>query len=239
MAEIQTPNPVKQTLSVVFLGSFNPRIFHPTWFQREGLVSAEEEAASLTDSKRNGPLVTPDLSRCEIGDEISLECMTDRMSINAATTLGEERLRTLAAVLLAKLPHTPITAVGINHLQVFDARDEAEWHRIGDLLVPKEEIWAKAMEGRLGMALVRVEDFRPGPPSVRVWATVEPVREPHPPFRFSMSTNWHNDIAKHLSEGVYPTELAADFIATQWEAALDFGRNLANTLFSKIRDPRK
>lgn len=238
MAEIQMPIPVKQTLSVVFVGSFNPRIFHPAWFEREGLVSEEEETASLSESKKNGPLVTPDLSRCEIGEEISLECLTDRLSINAATTLGEERLRTLAAAVLAKLPHTPITAVGINHAQVFDARDESEWHQIGDLLVPKDEIWSRAMLGRPGMVLVRVEDFRPGPPPVRVWSTIAPVRESRPPFRFSIDTNWHTDITQHRSEGANQAELAAEFVASQWETALDFGRNLAKTLFTKLREPR-
>lgn len=238
MAEIQIPNPVKQTLAVVFVGSFNPRIFHPAWFEREGLVSAEEEAASLSESKKNGPLVTPDLSRCEIGDEISLECLTDRLSINAATTLGEERLRALAGAVLAKLPHTPITAVGINHSQVFDTRDEDEWHRVGDLLVPKEAIWSKIMEGRPGMALVRVEDFRQGPPPVRVWATVEPVRQTHPPYRFAIHTNWHTDIPPNPPEESNQAGLAAEFIANQWESALDFGRNLAKTLFTNLREDR-
>lgn len=236
MAETQMPIPVKQTLSVVFIGSFNPRIFHPAWFEREGLVSEEEEAASLSDSKRNGPLVTPDLSRCQIGDEISMECLTDRLTINAATTLGEERLRTLAAAVLTKLPHTPITAVGINHSQVFDARDEVEWHRIGDLLVPKDEVWSKVMVGRPGLALVRVEDFRPGPPPIRVWSTVEPVRESHPPFRFAIHTNWHTDIPTNPTEGANPAELAEEFVSSQWEPALDFGRNLAKTLFTKLRE---
>jgi len=238
MAEVKTPNPVKQTLSVVFVGSFNPRIFHPTWFEREGLAFPEEEAASLAETKTNGPLVTPDLSRCEIGQEISVECLTNLLSINAATTLGEERLRSLATAILAKLPHTPITAVGINHIQVFDTRNEDEWHRLGDQLVPKEEIWSKVMEGRPGMALLRVEDFRPGPPPVRVWATVEPVREPHPPYRFAINTNWHTDIPLNPPDQASQSELASDFVTTQWDVALDFGRNLAKKLFENLRKPQ-
>lgn len=235
MAEVQTPTPVRQTLSIVFVGSFNPRIFHPTWFEREGLAFPEEETASISESNLNGPLVTPDLSRCEIGEEISVECLTNLLSINAATTLGEERLRSLAAAILEKLPHTPITAVGINHSQVFVTRDEVEWHRLGDLLVPKEEIWSKVMEGRPGMALLRVEDFRPGPPPVRIWATVEPVREPHPPYRFSIHTNWHTDIPQNPPEQASQAELASDFVAAQWDVALAFGRDLAKTLFENLR----
>jgi len=182
-----------------------------------------------------GPLITPDLSRCEIGPEITVECQTNRLTLNAVTTLGEERLRSLAAAILVKLPHTPITAVGINHLHVFDARNEDEWHRVGDLLVPKDEIWSKAMIGRPGMALLRVEDFRPGPPPVRVWATIEPVRESHPPYRIAIHTNWHTDIPQNSSDNINPAEIATEFVATQWELSLDFARNLAKTLFGKVR----
>lgn len=235
MADIQTPNPAKQWLSVVLLGAFNPRIFHPVWFQREGLLSADEEAESLSESRNDGPLVTPDLSRCQIGEEISLECMTDRLSVNAATTLGEERLRTLTAAILVKLPHTPITAVGINHSQVFDTRDEDEWHRVGDLLVPKQDVWAKVMQGRPGMALVRVEEFRAGPPPVRVLASVEPVRQAHPPYRFAIHTNWHTDLPAASGDDSNHADMAAEFVANQWETALDFGRKLAQILFADLR----
>jgi hypothetical protein len=235
MAEVQTPNPVEQTLSVVFLGSFNPRIFHPTWFEREGLAFPEEEAASLSETKSNGPLVTPDLSRCDIGQEISIECLTDRLFINAATTLGEERLRSLATAILAKLPHTPITAVGMNHSQVFDTRNEEEWHLVGDLLVPKDEIWTKVMEGRPGMSNLQVEEIRPGPPQVRVLATVAPVRKSQPPYRISINTNWHTEIPQDPPDQENQAKLASDFVETQWDIALDFGRGLSKKIFETLR----
>ena len=242
MAELQTPSPVKQTLSVVFVGSFNPRIFYPTWFVREGLAFPEEEAASLSETKSDGPLITPDLSRCDIGPEISIECLTDRLLISAATTLGEERLRSLATAVLAKLPHTPITAVGINRSQVFDTRNEDEWHRVGDLLVPKDKIWSEVMEGRPGLSILRVQEIRPGPPKVRVWATVAPVREPQPPYRISIDTNWHTDIPQNppdQASQASQAELASDFVATQWDVALDFGRNLSKKLFENLRKPQQ
>lgn len=240
MAPAQTPSPVRQSLSIVFVGSFNPRIFHPTWFEREGLATPGEEAAGLSESttkgKNEGPLVTPDLSRCEIGQEITVECLTNRLSINAATTLGEQQLRSLAAGILAKLPHTPVTAVGINHSQAFDTRDQEEWHRVGDLLAPKEDVWKQVMEDRPGLVTLRIEDQRPGPPPVRIWATVEPVRAPRPPYRFAIHTNWHSDLSPDSTNGASATELASDFIEAQWEPALDFGRGVAEKIFQKIRE---
>lgn len=57
MADIQTLSPSKQTLSIVFVGSFNPRIFHPTWFEREGLAFPGEDAASLSEKTWLGRLL--------------------------------------------------------------------------------------------------------------------------------------------------------------------------------------
>ena len=235
MSENLAPNPERQTLSVVFLGSFNPRIFHPIWFERENLTRLGELAASLSE-KKGELLITPDLSRCEIGPEISIECLTNRLALNAATTLGEERLRSLATGIIGKLPHTPITAIGLNHTLVYEVAKEDDWHRIGDILVPKDEIWGKVMEGRPGMAILRVEDFRPGPPAVRVWATIEPVREPHPPYRFQIHINWHGDISSESLDDANGAELASRFIGSQWETALDFGPRLADRLFQALRN---
>ena len=232
----QTPSTARETLSIVFLGSFNPRIFHPSWFVLEGLVLNEQVLGGISESNKDGPLVTPDLSRCEINQDVMVECLTDRLSINATTMLGEETARTLSSAMLSKLPHTPITAVGINHTQIIEARSEDEWHRIGDLLVPKDGVWNQVMKNRPGMAIVRVEEYRPGPPTVRVWATIEPVREKTPPYRISIHTNWHTDIPQNPSDGLKSAEIAADFLTSQWEVALSFGRNLAKTLFTKIRE---
>jgi len=236
MVTEQAPSPTKETLSIVFLGSFNPRIFHPSWFVLEGLVQYEQVLGGISESNKDGPVVTPDLSRCEINQDVMVECLTDRLSINATTMLGEETARTLSSAILSKLPHTPITAVGINHTQIIEARSEDEWHRIGDLLVPKEDVWSQVMENRPGMALVRVEEYRPGPPPVRVWATIEPVRQKTPPFRISIHTNWHTDIAQNPTDGLKSAEIAADFLTSQWEVTLSFGRNLAQTLFAKVRE---
>jgi hypothetical protein len=236
MVTEQTVNPSRESLSIVLLGSFNPRIFHPAWFVLEGLVQNEQVIDGISESNKDGPLVTPDLSRCEINQDVMVECLTDRFSINATTMLGEETSRALASAILSKLPHTPITAVGINHTQIIEARSEAEWHRIGDLLVPKEEVWSQVMENRPGMAVLRVEEYRQGPPPVRIWATIEPVRQKTPPYRISIHTNWHTDIPQNPADGLKSSEIAADFLTSQWEVALSFGRKLANVLFTKVRE---
>ncbi len=34
--------PEQQASSIVFIGSFNPKIFQPTWFVKEGLIQKQE-----------------------------------------------------------------------------------------------------------------------------------------------------------------------------------------------------
>jgi len=235
MARSQPQRPERQTLSVVLLGSFNPRIFHPIWLEREGLARPGELDESLSEKQKEPLLVTPEVSRCQIGEEISLECLTNRLTLNAATVLSEERLRSLATEIVAKLPHTPITALGINHILVYRARNEAEWHAIGDMLVPKDQIWQPVMEGRPGMAVVRVEEHRPGPPPVRIWATVQPVRDPAAPCRFQVNINWHHDLPESAPGDASKAELIQEFINSQWEPARDFGPMLANSILDAVR----
>ena len=231
MADTQAPSPLHQDYSIVFLGSFNPQIFHPTWFERAGLVTSEEEAKILNDAKHHNLVVTPDVSRCEIGDDITIECLSERLIINAATSLVEERIKTIAYGILEKLPHTPIRAIGLNYNQVFGSRDIDEWHLIGDILAPKDKIWSKVMTSRPGMSLLRMEDLIPGPPPVRVWSTIEPIGEKHPPYRFSIKTNWHTNLpAEHGDQA----QMASEFIQSQWGAALTFGKSLAETIFDQL-----
>jgi hypothetical protein len=159
------------------------------------------------------------------------------LALNAATTLGEERLRDLATGIIQRLPHTPVTALGINSTAVYQVATEALWHRVGDLLAPKTEVWEKVMEGRPGMAMLRVEDLRPGPPPVRIWATVEPVREPHPPYRFQIHINWHGELTPEASGAVAATEMATRFINSEWDKVLDFGAKLADRIFEALNTP--
>lgn len=229
--------PVQQSLGIVFLGSFNPRIFHPSWFENEGLARPDELAESLSERQQN-ILVTPDVARCDIGPDISVECLQHRLTINSATSLGEERLRNLASDILSKLPHTPITAIGLNHSLVYESKTEQDWHDIGDMLVPKERIWNEVMEQRPGMAIVRIEECRSGPVPVRIWVTIEPIREIHPPYRFQIHTNWHGDLKNDPPEAAGGAKLASDFIDSQWETALRMGPKLAKKLFQEVRERR-
>ena len=80
--------PELEDVSVVLVGSFNPAIFHPTWFAREKLIQQEE--ADRADIK----IVSPEVSVFSIG-WLQLEVTLDRFAARTSQIQNLEPLRDL------------------------------------------------------------------------------------------------------------------------------------------------
>lgn len=128
-----------ESASIVMLGSFNPTIFQPRWLGTQQLIRPEEaENAKIT------------IIRAEVADFstewFQLQVLQNRLSLSSEDPRQYAPLCDLAAALFAILPHTPITAVGLNRLFHFKMPTIETWHGIGHLLAPKES-WNAIMEG--------------------------------------------------------------------------------------------
>jgi hypothetical protein len=172
-------------VSVVLLGSFNPPIFHPSWFARQGLVRSEEaENAEIH-------LVHPDLVSFTAG---WLELQVTQSQFTAATVQDpHESVRDLVVGTFSLLRFTPIDKMGINRDGHFRMASESEWHSVGHRLVPPNN-WPFLAEpgmasvteqgvrsdGREGYIRVKVEPSIPVSPGVYIqvndhyqWRTAE------------------------------------------------------------------
>lgn len=116
--------------NIVVVGSINPAIFHPEWFERYSLLpsqdiqwafeNAEEkklepEAGLIIKYSRQPIIVSSDNADVTfpsvklIANRERIQCMThEENKFKCATEL--------ATKILSVLPHTPVTAVGINFL---------------------------------------------------------------------------------------------------------------------------
>ena len=172
-------------VTVVVRGQFNPAIFSPLWLRHQDLIgSAEYEAAEIG-------VVTREFTSFEAG---WLNCQVSLDSFSLSTTdLDEtERLRDAVAGTLRTLSHTPIGALGINVETHLRLPDVASWHRVGDVLAPKE-VWSASL--RLpGMRSVSIMDVRPDLYQGAVNVTVEPsVKVAHGIF---VSCNDHYELVR-------------------------------------------
>jgi hypothetical protein len=151
---------------VVLLGSFNPKIFQPEWFARHELLpQGEADAAEIK-------LIIPQV--CHFETERFIVQVTEQQFIaGTKPNANSAPLRDLVQGAFFILEHTPVGAMGINHLMHFATGSEQNWHRIGDRLAPKDG-WNEVLEGRPGLSSMTILTNKDAPPGAQFRIKVEP-----------------------------------------------------------------
>lgn len=122
--------PETSGVSVVVLGTFNPAIFTPAWFELHGVLPGVEARAELKVAHAQVTAFTFDWLR--------LDVVVERLAV-ATTEAPYVRLCDLVARTFKEfLPHTPLRAFGINRDVHFPVQSPAEADRIGRALAPVE-----------------------------------------------------------------------------------------------------
>lgn len=152
-------------ISIVLVGSFNPALFHPTWFAKRELIGDSPVQEAL---EREQVLVTPDLSSFS-ADWLGVQ-VTQQQAVFSTVEEGREfDLRDLVVGVFELLPETPVDAVGINTDVHFRLESEEDWHAFGDKYLPKDlweplfqgERWRRRPDGHtVGMRTLTVEAWR-------------------------------------------------------------------------------
>jgi hypothetical protein len=118
--------------AIVLLGSFNPRIFQPSWMSRYALISdAAAENAQIS-------VIHPDISVFNVDSQFSINVQQDRFSIDRSVAPLVVICDLVCRIFGDLLPHTPLHGLGINRMVHFDVGSFEERSRIGRLLAPIE-----------------------------------------------------------------------------------------------------
>jgi hypothetical protein len=222
-------------------GSFNPRILHPEWFVRNGLLNERDGADAVNSDRSGGPIVTPQVTRFDLGrgaQRIQVFCDLDRLQLSATTLLGETRLQELVFGMLSLLSHLPITAIGINSTLTFAAKDEAEWHAVGHLLAPKQSVWEKILQSP-GLLLLQVQGRREGLfPGVRN-VTVQPkgAAGVDNPCLVEIGVNCHLSVTPELIEksaSKSSVEIAKAYLEAEWKESAKVCHETAERILAAL-----
>ncbi len=193
--------PDAEEISVVLLGSLNPGIFHPEWFRRQEILSSQESDEAKIK------LVSPEVTEVLFLD-MKLDVFPDRLVLETTDSSRAEKLQDVILNILTRLPHTPITACGLNDVIQFDLEDEEYWHRVGHTLAPKELIWNELLE-KPGMALRYIHGLLVG-------------------------SNFHYPVPRNES-GTPQSGRVVDYVQEMWKPALEKARGVAYQIFEKIK----
>lgn len=160
------PEPEISGTNIVLIGSFNPKIFQPEWFLRQNLLpTSEAEAADIK-------VVHPEICFFET-ERFVIQVTSQRFLAASKTSANAEPLRDLVSGTFFILEHTPASAMGLNTQMHFQLSSEADWHKLGDNLAPKDG-WASILSGRPGMLSLTVQSGADPANGSRTTVKIEP-----------------------------------------------------------------
>lgn len=218
----ELPLPEHDAASIVLVGAFNPRIYHPAWFVRNDLLPpGSEESASVE-------IVNNDLCAFET-DWFRLEVLSDRFVLRTMASPSVEALRDLVLGALRILRHTPVHKIGLNTHAHWRLPTEQSWHDFGHLLAPKDALWEPVLK-RPGTFSLSVQGMRPDDRDGHIRIRVEPS-----------STVEHgifletNDEVRELSAD--SAAWVEDVLTSEWDAsrtrAADIRRHVLSFAFGR------
>ncbi len=124
-------NKISDSATIVLLGSFNPGIFHPAWFEKNGLLPQSETKDAKID------MVSNDVAIFTMS-WVRIEVMGDRFVFRTIDESKFGPLRDLAIGVFQLLEFTPIKQIGINREIKYEMPNIDAWHSVGHTLAPKE-----------------------------------------------------------------------------------------------------
>lgn len=205
--------PEIDSATVALVGAFNPSIFQPQWFARQGLLPfAEADTAEIK-------LLVPQVCHFET-ERFIVQVTNDRFLASSKASTSSAPLRDLINGTFFILEHTPATAIGLNREMHFQIDSEEEWHKLGDRLVPKEG-WQGILEGRVGMLSLDVTADKTDPPGAKINIKVQPSGRVKFGAYFLINEHYPAPEAKPLAG-------AMAVLRDRWEGAQLYATQIAN-----------
>jgi hypothetical protein len=141
--------------AIVLAGSFNPKIFQPEWFVRQGLLPQGE--ADAADIK----VIVPQVCQFET-ERFVVQVTEGRFVAGSKPNANPAPLKDLVQGTFSILEHTPVTGMGLNCQMHIKIGSEESWHKIGDRLAPKQG-WKEILEGRPGLLSMTIVTHKDKP----------------------------------------------------------------------------
>ena len=166
--------PELDSVSIVLLGSFNPAIFTPAWFELHRLLPKEiVDVANLEIAHKEVTMFEADWLRLNVSHE--------RFQVETTQAPYCRIHDLILRIFREHLLHTPLTALGINRSVHFQAKSVSNRDKLGRILAPVEPWgdWAQDLgpDGdHGGMTSLTMTQNNPElrPKGGRINVTVEP-----------------------------------------------------------------
>lgn len=206
------------TSSIVVIGNFNPAIFTPDWLELNDLIGEGDADTVREGSEGREMIITRQVTTFE-SEWFVLEVLENKFSLTSKGALSPA-VKDLAVGIFQLVSHTPIIAVGLNFIGHFKLASEDEYHKIGDILAPKD-IWQKLYPNDApGLADLSIR-IQHGGRGKKLESNDEKRITVRPSNIFKtgvhLSYNDHRDVRLADEDNPRPAERVASIIDNDWE----------------------
>jgi hypothetical protein len=213
-----TRTPETFASSIVAVGSFNPAIFTPDWLEKHQLIGSLDAEWARDKSTNSKLVISHEVSQLET-KLFSLQVVGNQLTLTSKDALSPA-LRDLASGIFQLVPHTPITAIGLNFLGHYRLNDEKQYHAVGDHLAPKafwSALYPDRTAGIADLAMRLYPGSREKPESVVDYRqiTIQPSNKIK--FGIFLAYNDHHTLRNGDHGEEAPGTLAAQIVDEQWE----------------------
>lgn len=199
----------ERQVSIVLVGSFNPRILQPSWFDARGLLDEEDvESVNMIVSEAitafRAPLFTVvcDHNRCQF--------------TTTSKTPTPDIVKDLAVDTFKILAETPINRIGINALAHLPANQKS-WDALTAQLGDPQAVFVLMDEQKL-----RTIELTGRRPNDDVDGSCQILMQPSGIFPGGVYVQINDDLqVSHPDEGADARQ-AMDILQAQWKASRDF-----------------
>ncbi len=210
-----------ETLSLVFIGDFNPVIFQPYWLANKNLIREDEARNAKIE------LIHNEIARIELDDWLFLEVSRNRCEFKTSKEPYFYPLKDLASGIFSILNETPIKSFGLNHIYELSLKSKEHYYNFGSALTPLN-IWTDDLNDprlfRLEIYEQERKNVKNSSRRIRITPTDQQI-----PFGITININNHFEIStQNIKRELIP------FIDSIWDTSFTNSKQIVENLFNKI-----
>jgi hypothetical protein len=216
--------------TIVAIGAFNPAIFSPDWLAHNNLIGKVDAESS---TERDSLVVARQVAVIET-DWFVLQVLEDRLTL-ASKGAVTPMIKDLAVGIMSIIPQTPILALGMNFSGHYKFSTLDEYHKIGDVLAPKNIFSTIFPDRSIGLSnlTIKIQNCkRDEIPKVgdEVNIIVQQSTKIRGGSGIVFTYNVHKDITHKDDESTTSAEYAARLVDTEWDASRERSVEIFNDL---------
>lgn len=207
--------------TIVAVGSFNPAIFSPDWFEKNKLIGPQD-----ADVARQFPnlLVSRQVASFEI-EWFGVQVLENRFTLTSKGAVTPA-FRDLALGIFTILSQTPVAGLGLNFEGHYKVKSLDDYLKIGDVFAPKS-IWneifpPEAYDCGLANLTIQVRYAPRGKtPETKDQANITLAPSALVTQGISWAYNDHHEIDGDKDRNMTSAECAVEIIEKQWESSCE------------------